>query len=422
MLAAAIFQVAFFFAYRRKINQTPNQKIDPDFQPRTAVILCLRGPDPSIERCLRSLAVQSYRNFELHLVADDSKDPALAIAEDLIANDLLQSGQPSADNRTQVAIEHQFHILSEPLPTCSLKCSALIHAVSKLPDTVSVVALIDADAVVSPNWLETLINPLADPSVGASTANRWFTVPVTQKIGSAMRAVWNAAAVVQMSLYTIPWGGSLAIKRTVIDEADLLERWSRSFCEDTLLTQVLHKRGLSVARPVELIVVNDETITCFNAYRWIRRQLLTVRLHHPSWRWVFLHGLSVGLPLFCAELMFYAFYFNATQAALILMASTILFEILSFALLVGIQNVHRTLSQRAGGQKSPENNSLFWYAIALPLTQMIHFSAALSAALAKKVSWRQIDYRIGKSKVELIEYEPFVPQTISEKVELNAID
>ena len=101
-----------------------------------------------------------------------------------------------------------------------------------------------------------------------------------------------------MYLYEIPWGGSLALRREVIDKAGLVEHWSRGFCEDTMLTRILHREGYQIARPVELVVVNDESTTLSGALRWIQRQLLTVRLHHPRWALIWLHGLATGLPLF----------------------------------------------------------------------------------------------------------------------------
>lgn len=221
-------------------------------------------------------------------MTDCAEDPVIDIAKEVLR---------SLDN--DQAIEHHFHVLLAPLPNCSLKCSSLIHAISQLHSDVSVVASLDADAVVSPNWLETLIAPPENPDVGISSGNRWFQIPATQKAGSAVRAVWNAAAVVQMYLYQIPWCGSLASRRDVINDCDLLDRWSNAFCEDTLLAQAVKELGLVVARPIEVVVVNEESTSCYSEFRWIRRQLLTVRLHHSRWPLVLLHGLSVGLPIVC---------------------------------------------------------------------------------------------------------------------------
>lgn len=402
---------------------TPSQTINPDFQPRTAILLCLRGPDPSIKHCLRALAAQTFRNFELHLVTDCTEDPVIGIAKEVLRslnNDQAKIGEESGAGKNQ-SIKHHFHVLPSPIPTCSLKCSALIHAISQLPSDVSVVASLDADAVVSPNWLATLIAPLENPKVGISTGNRWFRIPANQKIGSAVRAVWNAAAVVQMYLYRIPWGGSLAIRRDVINNGNLLDQWSNAFCEDTLLAQAVKELGLVVARPVEVVVVNEESTSCYSSFRWIRRQLLTVRLHHSRWPFVLLHGLSVGLPLVCLLVIAWSLFAGSGQAVKSLWVGLILFELTNLGLLIGIHHTHKTLLRRAGEEENLHANELCWYALALPLTQVIHFAATISTALARKVSWRQIEYRIEKSKIKLIEYQPFVSRA-EQGVEQHSID
>lgn len=403
---------------------TSSQTINPDFQPRTAILLCLRGPDPSIKHCLRALAAQTFTNFELHLVTDCAEDPVIGIAEEVLrslSNDQAKGDEEPSPGKHE-PIAYHFHVLPTPIPTCGLKNSALIHAISQLPDDVSVVASLDADAVVSPNWLATLIAPLENPKVGISTGNRWFRIPTNQKIGSAVRAVWNAAAVVQMYLYQIPWGGSLAIRRDVINKGGMLDKWSNAFCEDTLLAHAVKELGLVVARPVEVVVVNEESTSCYSAFRWIRRQLLTVRLHHSRWPLVMLHGLSVGLPLVCLLVIVWDLFVGSSgQAATNLLAGLFLFELFNLGLLIGIHQTHKILLRRAGDKESSHTNELYWYAMALPLTQAIHFAATISAVLARKVSWRQIEYRIGKSKIELIEYRPFVSGA-EQGVEQHSID
>ena len=347
-------------------------------------------------------------------MTDCHDDPVLEIAKDVLLS--LNGDEPELQ-----LIKHHFHVLPAPLTTCSLKCSAFTYAISKLPSEVDVVVSVDADAVVTPNWLETLIAPLEDPKVGVSSGNRWFKIPANRKIGSAVRAVWNAAAVVQMYLYQIPWGGSLAIRRDVINDGNLMDQWSNAFCEDTLLSQTVKELGLTFARPPEVVVVNEESITCQNAFRWIRRQLLTVRLHNRHWPLVFLHGLTVGLPLLVLELMVLGLFMGSGNAVTILLVSFLVFELTNLLLLIGIRRAHKHLLRRAGEEDVSEWSELFWYAIALPITQLIHFGATISAAVASQVSWRQIQYRIGKSKVELVEYRPFITRS-EQQVEQQSID
>ena len=250
--------------------------------PRTAIVLCLRGRDPFLEKCLESLLKQDYPDYQLHVVVDNRQDPAWQVAESL-------ANRYGAD---RVCIE----TLDERRDTCSLKCSSVTQAIGRLDESFQVAALVDADTMPHPSWLGELTAPLADEHIGAATGNRWY-MPGTGSWGALVRYLWNAAAVVQMYWYEIAWGGTLAVKRKVIDELGLLDRWRHAFCEDTMLCRQLGKHGLRVKFVPSLMMVNREDCGLGACLSWIRRQLLTARLYHPLWPLVLLHGLGTTLVL-----------------------------------------------------------------------------------------------------------------------------
>ena len=144
-----------------------------------------------------ALLKQNYPQYDLKLIIDSQEDPAWQIASQTI-NEL---------KATNVQINH-LRIIRH---NCSLKCSSLIQAVSDLDDSYKVVAFVDADTIVHTNWLRELVSPLTNPKVGATTGNRWY-VPTGSYWGSLVRYAGNVATVVQMYLFGIPWGGTLAVK------------------------------------------------------------------------------------------------------------------------------------------------------------------------------------------------------------------
>ena len=178
--------------------------------PKAAIILCLRGADPFLDRCIRALLRQDYPDFEVRIVVDDEQDPAWGIVNQTL-------GEPSASLVTAGQ-------LKDPNNTCSLKCSSVAQAIEELDDSFEVVALLDADTIAHPTWLRELVTPLQDSDVGAATGNRWY-MPDKPSLGSLVRYSWNAAAVVIMYWCKIAWGGTLAVKRTAIERADLLTHW-----------------------------------------------------------------------------------------------------------------------------------------------------------------------------------------------------
>src|SRR5581483_260675 len=53
--------------------------------PRVAVILPLRGVDPSLRDCLRGLLSQDYPHYSLRIVIDSLGDPAWDVVPELLA-------------------------------------------------------------------------------------------------------------------------------------------------------------------------------------------------------------------------------------------------------------------------------------------------------------------------------------------------
>lgn len=387
----AILQRVYVALFESRTRWHLRQDTEVEYAPKTALILCLRGTDPSLTSCLQSIDRQDYPDFELHVVVDDLSDPALAAVDEFQRNSSLVVN---------------VHLVEERLETCSLKCSAVITAIRKLAKDCEVIAMIDADAIVTSNWLSTLVRPLANPEVGVSTGNRWFRIPGKNRWGAAVRGVWNAAAVVQMYLYEIPWGGSLAFRRDVIDKTDLLEHWSHGFCEDTMLTRILHREGYQIARPVELVVVNEESTTIGGAFRWIQRQLLTVRLHHPRWPLIWMHGLATGLPLLGIGLIVLFFWLGATYAAMTTMVALVLYQTVGMLTLRAIIEAHQPLLERSD-QFKPGGNQVFYYLLAMPLTQLIHFFAIIFVTFIRRVHWRKVEYAVGRRRVRLLHYAPY---------------
>ena len=272
--------------------------------------------------------------------------------------------------------------------------------------------MVDADAIIPSNWLKLLVGPLHSDDVGATTGNRWFT-PTAPNIGSQLRRIWNAAAIVQMQLYSIPWGGSLAIKTDSLRRADLISKWKSAFCEDTMISKELASIGQRVERLADLIVDNDEQTSMNGCFRWITRQLLTVRLHHPMWIFVLFHGLSVGIAFFLPALSFLLGIFTGTpSAALISIGCLVFYFLCNTALIHWISRLnHNKLP--ANSQRHFATNNGYW--AAMFLAPIIQIAAALAAATIRTVTWRDVTYELGAGEVRVKQYLPF--QTVADSQE-----
>ena len=389
----ALFEIYFTTVFIASFRQNKPDSYEDSELPKVAIALCLRGADPFLPKCLQALLNQNYPNYELRIVVDSKEDPAWAIA----SKTLLQTDVPV--DLSPLRIRRN---------TCSLKCSALIQAVTELEPECEIIAFVDADTIPHLNWLRELVNPLKNRQVGLTTGNRWY-VPGT-KWGSVCRYIWNVAAVGQMHLYRIPWGGSLAIRTELVRQAKLLERWEQAFCEDTMLRQVLQEENLQIESVASLMMVNREECTLPSFRRWVSRQLLNAKLYHPGWNAILLYGtITFLIPASATLSMAIALFTGQWFSAVVLGGSLLLY----FALLLVLierwqQAVQKKLMLRGESLPSGSIGNFLKLIIAIPLTQLVCAIALWQAMLTRQVEWRGITYQVkGPWDIKLLQYFPY---------------
>jgi hypothetical protein len=371
--------------------------------PKTAVILCLRGSDPFLAACLQGVLDQDYPCYDVRIVVDSPHDPAWKTVQEVLA----RSG----------ATNVQVRPLADRRPTCSLKCSCILQAVSELDATHEIMALIDADVVPHRTWLRELVAPLQDGRVAAATGNRWY-MPVSPSWGSLVRWLWNAAAVVHMDWYRIPWGGTLAVKVEALRKAHLTARWDHALCEDTLLYGAFRPLGYRVARVPSLMMVNREQCSVATFYPWVCRQLLTIRLHHPAWRLLAVHDLATSFALWSGPLaLIVAMAIGDGAAARWLLAGMGLQWGVLIVILMGMEVGMRRMMAARG-------EPTVWFGLcglartvpAMVLTLAIYPAALLCALRVRETSWRGIGYQVeGPGQIRMKEYRPYSECPASER-------
>jgi cellulose synthase/poly-beta-1,6-N-acetylglucosamine synthase-like glycosyltransferase len=376
--------------------------------PKTAVILCLRGADPFLPTVIRSLLRQDYPQYDLKIIIDSPEDPAYTIVKEAIAQIQVTNVQIS----TLRAVRHN----------CSLKCNALIQAVSDLDESYKAIALIDGDTIVHPTWLRELVSPLIDSQVGVTTGNRWY-VSNGNYWGSLVRFSGNVSTVVQMFLFGIPWGGSLAMKTEVLHRIELLDKWEQTLCDDLFIPKLLKLHGLKVQFVPSLLMVNREECDLPRCLENLKRLIISARFYHPAWLAIVSETISSILfpsilmlliiesllqaELYVMSLLFFAYSFY-TIGVLLLM---LLME-------VSIQPIIQAQGQHPTPISLKHSVRLL---VAIPLTQWMYGLAMLSSIFTSKVTWRGINYRLQSAmEITLVEYHTYqwLDQPIDPKISL----
>ena len=377
--------------------------------PKTAVILCLRGADPFLSDCLQALLDQNYSQYDLKIVVDRMEDPAWTIATETVQD----------HGATNVQIS-PLRIIRK---SCSLKCSSLIQAVTELDDSYKAIAFVDADTIVHPNWLRELVTPLADPNVGATTGNRWY-VPTGSYWGSLVRYMWNVSAVVQMYLYGIPWGGSLAVKTEVLHRTRLLDKWGKAFCEDTMMRQILGKHKIQIKFVPSLMILNQEECNLPDLKTWMQRQLIFSRLYHPHWLTLLGSGIFTILCPLVLSVLFVATLLTGQWYAAALSFSYYSSYVVALLLIVLFLEQGIQLVISSDHQPSPQLSVavIFRMLIAIPCTQWVYGLVFFSSLWISKVKWRGITYKFKSPwKMRLVEYRPYQlsDQPVSPNISVN---
>lgn len=362
--------------------------------PPAAIIVCLRGADPGLRESLIALMRQDYPDYELRIIVDHIDDPAWRIAHEAVA----------AAEFLRAKIE----VLRDRLPTCSLKCSALVQAVESLDDSRELIALADADVRADENWLKHLVAPFADSKVGLTFGNRWFQ-PTSARIGSLVRYVWNAAAVLYISRCDIPWAGSMVIRRSALIEAGIVDKWKRAICDDTAAGNALEQRGYRAEFVPQLVLVNEEDCTLGFCLRFMTRQLAWVRLYHRGWRKIRRHAI-ISTTQYISVLLLATIGIAQSRFGLVAFAAACY-----FARMVGMAmnfrnietGIHAHLPAEGGNAKRGWWRG-FKIALATPLADAFHLIAVAKASTQRNFTWRGVKYRVdGPTRVRRLDYAPY---------------
>lgn len=354
-----------------------NTSTEENASPLVRVVLCLRGDDPFLRDCLARLLNQAYPRYELTIVVDSLNDPAWPVVKEAIAGAPIPVAVKTLRDRSK----HR-----------SLLMSAMLEAVDNLPDDCEAIAVVDADVITTANWLRALVAPLTDPQVGVSTGVRWC-IPESSEWGTNIRYLWNSFAEPQRHAHKIPWGGSLAIRRDIVDEARSGRHWQRSFCEDQTVAAIVLERGLQVRFVSEAVSAVRETIGFSQCLSFLARQMTWVRLYHPRWSAILVDSsLLTAAASFGPAVAIALLLTGATREASVAAAVSIAFGIVLCCVHFWVEHyVFRRIRAHGGSTHSPLAAWIKCF-IAAPVVPILYCGCAIYAHFRRSVSWRGIRY------------------------------
>ena len=318
------------------------------------------------------------------IVVDSEKDEACEAAR--------RAERMYGGDRFRIIIRHREYA------QCSRRASSLLSALEGLADEVEIVVLCDGDAVVPRSFLGQLVRGLSEKGVMAVSGNRWY-VPSGGNLASFSRYYWNALAVPAMEQFGIPWAGSLAFRSELFRSPGFRKTLRTAFSEDTAIAAHLRRQGMKYKSLPLLKVVNQESTTLSGYWGFLVRQMLTVKLHHPDWGKILVHGVALGVAVWVL-LPLVVFMgpvgMSVTAASVFVYATTVL---------VLVESYDRRLRGMIPEMGRAEETSLgrrIRFVCGMVLTALVYPLAVMRAWTTRTHYWRGIRYRVGKNRIQVV--------------------
>ena len=378
--------------------------------PKAAIVMSVRGADPSLRACVSSLLQQDYPSYWLEIVVDSEDDPAWELINQTI--------------RDSEAINVSVVTLKERYPTCSLKCSALLQGVKAIDPSYEVIAIVDSDAIAYPTWLRELVEPIArNPQIGVTSGTRWY-MPDDSNLGSLVRYLWNISGAVSMRKYECPWGGSMAIRRSVFHEGNLIEIWKQVLSDDNTAASAARDMGLTIYFVPTAILINRERCNLAGFWRFSNRQFLWTRLYGSFWKEISRQIVFRLTLLALASVMIPLSWFMGNGAALTWVLWGVGMYALALLSMVALLewNTRKILAQRGEEGYILSPLKIVQIALSLPIAHMLGIGSLLISMTMRQVEWRGANYEIRESyDVRLTNYRSFESQNSPVEAEASIL-
>jgi ceramide glucosyltransferase len=359
---------------------------DPEFTPFVTVFVPCRGVDDGLKENLAAIFAQDYPAFEIIVVTDRADDPALAVVAEACRS-IERHDNPS------VRV-----IVAGAATDSGQKVHNLRVAVDEADPQSAVFAFVDTDARPPKRWLQSLVAPLSDESLGATTGYRWFVA--RGGTGSHLRSVWNASiasALGAQSGKNFCWGGSTAIRRETFQRLKVSERWRGTVSDDFTITRVLHDAALPIKFVPQCLTPSFESCSFRELIEFTTRQLKITRAYAPHlWKAVLTGSLLFGLGFFGGIVLVAARAMMGLSFATPLILLLVIFALGLMKSYLRLRAVRLVIADRPLRSFTTALAHLTLW----PLASLLFLCNAL-AAISRHITWRGITYEL-KSSTETV--------------------
>jgi len=220
-----------FLRLLRRSRNTPART----YTPSAAVVIPCKGMDAGFEANLERFLSQDYPDYRVTFAVAAVDDEAYRYLHERLEKQAASGATLNPQTSLVVAG------LSEERGE---KVNNLIHAVGTIPEAAQVYVFADIDASPSPDWLRSLVLPLANPDVTVSTGFRWYLPG--KGFASRLRAAWDTSIATMLGEHdrNFAWGGSMALRAADFRRLGIAEKyWQNTVSDDYAVTRAVRDAG-----------------------------------------------------------------------------------------------------------------------------------------------------------------------------------
>jgi ceramide glucosyltransferase len=236
--------------------------------PAVTILKPLFGAEPRLYECLRSFCNQAWPHLQIVFGVRDAADPAVAVVR------RLQHEFPTLD--LTLVLDGTHH-------GSNAKVSNLINIMALAKHDYLVI--VDSDIRVEPDYLQQVVTPLLDDTVGIVTCP-YVGRPLPDlwsQLGAQFINGWFVPSVFVAALFgsrAFAFGATIALRRNVLDAIGGLPAIADQLADDYRLGELTRERGLRtvLSHVVVETVVEERSLADLldHELRWLRT-IKTVR-------------------------------------------------------------------------------------------------------------------------------------------------
>lgn len=277
------------------------------------------------------------------------------------------------------------------------KVNNLIHAVGAIHAAALVYVFADIDASPSPDWLRSLVAPLADPEITVSTGFRWYLPG--KGFASRLRAAWDTSIATMLGEHdrNFAWGGSMAIRAADFRRLGITEKyWQNTVSDDYAVTRAVRDAGGRIAFVPRCLVASREESSLREFLRWSTRQIILTRVYAAN---VWKVGLASSV-LYCSAILWGLIVLASVAAANQRLAvATILAAILLLGM--GKGYIRSIVARQLFPTELETGAGCYWQLT--PLVPWITLGNFILAGLTRRIEWRGTEYELlSQDKVRVL--------------------